>query len=100
MRHLAGPGDYPWTNLTLTPDFSPVAADDVRDLRTALNAALTALHIPLPAYNPDPTIYNGQNGQRTTIKRDHIRQLREAATRGLGAASGGWQRDAPARGRA
>jgi YD repeat-containing protein len=97
VRHLAGLGDYTWTNLTLTPNVSPIAAADVRDLRTALGAALTALGIPLPDYI-DSTIYNGQNGQRTVVKRDHIRQLREAATRGKGATSGGGGTPVPADG--
>jgi RHS repeat-associated protein len=87
VRALAGLAAATWTNPTLTPGQSPISADDVRDLRSALAEALSALGIPPPSYT-DPTIYNGQNGSWTVIKRDHVKELRLAATRGA-VASGG-----------
>lgn len=85
---VPGLGQGTWTHETLTPHQTVVTADDVRDLRTELADALTALNIPLPNYT-DPTIYNGQGGVRTVIKRDHIKELRLAATRGQSASTGG-----------
>jgi RHS repeat-associated protein len=52
----------------------------------------------VPVYNPDPTIYNGQSGVWTVVKRDHIKQLRDGATRGQGAAAGGSGTPVPADG--
>lgn len=81
---VPGLGAATWTHPTLTPNVTVITADDVRDLRTALGEALTALVLSTPSYT-DPTINNGQGGQWTAIKRDHIKELRLAATRGSGA---------------
>ena len=94
---VPGLGAATWTQPTLTPNQTVIMAEDVRELRTALGAALSALGLTLPSYT-DPTIYNGQNGQRTIIKRDHIKELRLAATRGSGGASGGQGTPVPADG--
>jgi RHS repeat-associated protein len=88
VRHLAALADASWSQSTLTPYVTQVAADDVRELRTTLGEALSALGINAPSYT-DPTIHNGQGGVRTIIKRDHFKELRLAATRGQGAGTGG-----------
>lgn len=85
VRRLAGRADATWTNPTLTPGQSPIKADDVRDLRTALGDALSVLGIPAPTYT-DPTLFTGPNG--TIVQRAHVAQLRLAATRGQGGGSG------------
>ena len=54
-------------------------------MRTALDAALTALSIPVTAYE-DPTLNVGANG--TLIKATHIEQLQTRSTRGMSTSSG------------
>ena len=86
VRHLADQGDGSWTNETLTPQVSPIKADDIRDLRSELGEALSALGLPAPSYT-DPTIYSTQDAGHgpTPIRRAHMAELRLAATRGKGA---------------
>lgn len=85
VRHLAGRSDASWTYATLTPGQSLIHADDVRDLRDRLGEALSDLGIPAPSYT-DPALLTGQNP--TIVKRDHIKELRLAATRGQSSGSG------------
>ena len=60
-------------------------ADDVNELRSGLDAGLTALSIPVLAYT-DATLATGANG--TLIKAVHIEQLQTRATRGSSTSSG------------
>lgn len=56
-----------------------VLASDVNEMRTRLNEALTALSIPVTAYQ-DPTLQTGANG--TWIHSTHLEQLQTRATKG------------------
>ncbi|MDQ3746540.1 MAG: PA14 domain-containing protein, partial [Acidobacteriota bacterium] len=89
VRHLAGRPDAVWTNQTLVQYQSPISAADVQDLRDRLGEALSDLGVPVPVYI-DQKLSTGLNG--TTVKRIHITQLRDNATRGVvggaGVASG------------
>jgi RHS repeat-associated protein len=85
VRTLAGRGGAAWTNANITPQQSPIRADDVRDLRSALSEALADLGVSAPAYT-DPTLATGQNG--TTVRRAHVAELRLSATRGQGGPGG------------
>ena len=85
VRSLAGLSGGTWTNPTLISFVSPICADDVRDLRTQLDQALTALGIQTSAYD-DPVLLTGANG--TLIKKIHITQLRQRVTSGVGAGGG------------
>src|SRR5216684_2309417 len=81
VRSLAGLSAASWTNPTLTPQVTQISADDVRDLRTKLDEALTALGIQTSGYT-DSTLATGQYG--TQVKRIHIAELRQRATSGIG----------------
>jgi len=85
VRALASLPAAAWTNATVAPG-ATINADDVRDLRTKLDEALMALGIQTSAY-ADASLAGAPNG--TQIKKIHITQLRERATRGSGAASSG-----------
>jgi RHS repeat-associated protein len=85
VRSLAGLPAASWTNLTLTPGFTVIRADDVRDLRLKLDEALTALGVQTSAYT-DTTLATGQNG--TLVRRIHITELRLRATSGIGGSGG------------
>jgi RHS repeat-associated protein len=67
-----------------------IGVNDVRNLRTKLGEALTALGIQLPNYT-DTTLYGFSENQAlaTTIKAAHIRELRQASTSGTGGSGGG-----------
>jgi RHS repeat-associated protein len=67
-----------------------ISVNDVRDLRTKLGEALTTLGIQLPTYT-DATLkgFLEDPSNATTIKAAHIRELRQAATHGLGGSGGG-----------
>lgn len=80
VRHLAAMSDATWTHPTLTSGVSVIGADDVRDLRSKLDEALTALRIQTSAYT-DQTLAGAPNG--TLIKGAHITELRQRATRGV-----------------
>jgi hypothetical protein len=60
---------YQWTNPILTPGSSLIKAEDITDLRRALNDVLT----PDPAWAIDPNIVRG-----TVIQWMHIQELRNA----------------------
>jgi RHS repeat-associated protein len=85
VRSLAGLAAGQWTNQTLTATVTVISADDVRDLRTKLDEALTALGIQTSNYD-DQTLAGAPNG--TIIKKVHITQLRQRATSGTGGAGG------------
>ena len=86
VRSLAGLSSATWTNPTLTAQSSVISADDVRDLRTKLDEALTTLAIQISSYT-DATLATGENG--TIVKRVHITELRQRATSGTGNTSSG-----------
>lgn len=83
VRPVANLTAFSWARGTLNG--LTVMADDVNEMRTALNAALTALSIPVTAYE-DPTLNVGANG--TLIKAIHIEQLQLRSTRGSSTSSG------------
>jgi hypothetical protein len=78
VRKTAGFGEFSWSttsqgNPILPPaPQNPIRAQHVIDLRNNLDQALNALGISPPSYT-DPGLTIG-----TTIKRDHIQQLRDA----------------------
>src|SRR5215213_1016930 len=81
VRALAGMPDYSWArgdlaNLT-------IKADDMAEMRTALNDALDILFIPLTAYQ-DPTLTIGF----TQIIATHLEQLQVRSTRGASTSTG------------
>ena len=86
VRSLAGLSAASWAQPTLTRYVSVISKDDVQELRTKLDEALTALGIQTSAYD-DTTLAGAPNG--TLIKGVHIRQLRQRATSGLGGSGGG-----------
>lgn len=85
VRSLAGQAPAQWTNQTLTATVTIISADDVRDLRTKLDEALTGLGIQTSNYD-DQTLSGAPNG--TLIKKVHITQLRQRSTSGTGGAGG------------
>jgi len=87
VRHLAGMGDGVWTYNPLAPQIN---VEDVRDLRTNLDTALTQLSIPTPPYATDPTLKGWHEDplNATPIRAAHIRELRTRATIGQGGSGG------------
>lgn len=86
VRHLAGMGDGVWT---YNPLASQINVEDVKDLRTNLDAALGQLGIPAPPYQTDPTLIGfHENPNATPIRAAHIRELRTRATSGQGGSGG------------
>ena len=67
-RLAAGVGAFPWTNAQLVD--AHVAKEDVADLRSALDGALSAVGLTPPAYT-DPVLQNS-----TPTKKLHIEELR------------------------
>lgn len=65
-----------------------VQATDVQQMRTALDAALAALTIPVIAYD-DATLSTGANG--TLIRAVHLEQLQTRSTRGSSNLSGSFE---------
>lgn len=88
VRSLAGLPAASWTN-SVSPG-ATIFADDVRDLRSKLGDALVALSIQTSSYT-DSTItsFIDDPGNVTTVKADHIRELRQRATRGAGNSGSG-----------
>src|SRR5260370_33646165 len=89
VRALAGSPAATWTNPNVAPGVT-ISVADVRDLRTALGYALSALGIQTPTYT-DPTIkgFTEDPLNATPIRAAHIRELRQYATRGIGGSGGG-----------
>jgi len=87
VRHLAGMGDGVWT---YNPLALQINVEDVRDLRTNLDTALTQLGIPTPPYATDPTLKGWHEDplNATPIRAAHIRELRTRATIGQGGSGG------------
>jgi hypothetical protein len=84
-RSLAGLAAAVWTNTTVSSGM-PISVDDVRDLRTKLDEALTSLGIQTSAYD-DASLAGAPNG--TLIKKTHITQLRQRVTSGVGSQTSG-----------
>ena len=72
-----------WTQNNLNQAI--IYANDVQELRNGLGAALAALSIPVAAYE-DPSLGIAPNG--VLVKKVHIEQLRDRATRGSSTSSG------------
>jgi RHS repeat-associated protein len=89
VRTLAGLQNATWTWNAAVGDL--VHVEDIRELRTALAAALTALQIDQTTPYIDPVLIGFLENPTTAtgIKADHIRQLRQRATSGVGAAPAG-----------
>ena len=62
-----------------------IKADDVNEMRTALDAGLTAVGIATSAYT-DPTLAVGANG--TLVKAIHVEELQTRSTRGSSTSTG------------
>jgi RHS repeat-associated protein len=90
VRSLAGEGSGSWTHTTLTPQSSLIYADDVRDLRSALNDALVALNIQTSNYTDNTIVsYADDPLNATVFKAVHIRELRMRSTSGAGNSTSG-----------
>ncbi len=89
VRALAGLSAATWTNPNIAYGVA-ISVDDVRDLRTKLGEALSALGIQTPTYT-DSTIkgFTEDPLNATPIRAAHIRELRLYATRGIGGSGGG-----------
>jgi len=88
VRTLAGLPNATWTwNVAIA---QLIHVEDVRDLRTELATALTALQIDQSAPYIDPTLVGSiaDPVNATRIKADHIRQLRQRVTSGTGPSGG------------
>jgi len=71
VRHLTPTlQDYSWTQGTLTPGASLIKANDIEELRTALDQALLILNLPTGGYT-DPALTG------LLIQKLHIAQLRD-----------------------
>jgi len=80
-RAIAGLSAATWTHSDLTNAL--IYAVDVQELRDNLGQALTALSVPATSYD-DPQLTVGT----TLVKKVHIDQLRQSATRGSSTSSG------------
>src|SRR5260370_33110346 len=72
-----------WTQNNLNQAI--IYGNDVQELRNSLGAALALLNIPVAAYD-DPSLGTAPNG--VLIKKVHIAQLLDRATRGSSSSSG------------
>ncbi|HEX7771970.1 MAG TPA: hypothetical protein VF435_06080, partial [Pyrinomonadaceae bacterium] len=81
VRALAGMPASSWTRASLAG--VEIKADDTTEMRTALNAALSSLFIPLTPYQ-DPTLTAGL----TQIIATHLEQLQTRSTRGASTSTG------------
>jgi RHS repeat-associated protein len=90
VRSLEGQSSASWTHTTLTAQSSLIYADDVRDLRSALNDALVALSIQTSNYTDNTIVSYAENPlTATTVKAAHIRELRTRSTSGAGNSTSG-----------
>ena len=78
VRSLAGLGNATWTHPGLATG-DVIYKEDVSDLRTKLNEALTTLGLRISTYIDDP-MTGGSNG--TLIRGIQIKQLRQCTTSG------------------
>lgn len=83
VRAVANLSAATWSRQSLAGLF--VQANDVQEMRNKLDEALTALSVPVTAYQ-DPTLSTGTNG--TIIQAIHIEQLQTRSTRGSSNSSG------------
>lgn len=81
VRAVGGLPGYAWARGNLAA--LDIKKTDIDELRTALDAALNALSIPVTAYD-DPTLTAGV----TLIKATHLEQLQLRSTRGKSNSSG------------
>ena len=79
VRSLAGLPAATWAHLTLTPSVTEISKDDVNELRTRLDEALTALGVRTSNWIDHP-LAGASNG--TLIRGVQITQLRQCATNG------------------
>lgn len=79
VRSLAGLPAATWTHQTLTPFVTDIRKEDVNELRTKLNEALTALGVRTSDWIDHP-LAGAPNG--TLIRGVQITQLRQCATNG------------------
>ena len=88
IRTLAGLPAATWTYTNVVQN-QLIHVEDVRELRTALDAALTALAINQSTYT-DPAIkgFIEDPVNATTIKASHIREIRQRVTTGIGPSGG------------
>lgn len=89
VRTLAGMQNATWAWNVAIGEL--IHVEDIRDLRTALAAALSTLQIDQSTPYTDPTLVGliEDPVNATTIKANHIRELRQRATSGIGAGPGG-----------
>src|SRR2546430_9802304 len=78
VRSLAGLSSYSYTHSSISAG-DTVYKEDVSDLRTALNQALSTLGVRSSTYVDDP-LTGSSSG--TLIRGVHITQLRQCATSG------------------
>ena len=83
VRAAANLSAATWSRQSLAGLF--VQANDVQEMRNKLDEALTALSIPVTAYQ-DPTLSTGANG--TIIQAIHLEQLQARSTKGSSTSSG------------
>lgn len=78
VRALAIVGNASYSHPDPTPQVSVVYVEDVRELRTALNEAMTVLHLDVEPFT-DPTLVGVHEdaAHATPVKAVHIRELRE-----------------------
>jgi RHS repeat-associated protein len=79
VRSLAGLPAATWTHSTLTPSVTEISKDDVNELRTKLDEALTALGVRTSNWIDHP-LAGAPNG--TLIRGVQVTQLRQCATNG------------------
>ena len=89
VRTLAGQSSASWTHSGLAAgDY--IYADDVRDLRSALNYALGTLNIQTSNYTDNTIVSFADDPMNaTTIKAVHIREVRQRSTSGAGDSTSG-----------
>jgi len=87
VRYLAVVDDATYSHPNPTPQVSLIYVDDVRELRTKLNEALTVLHLDTPPFT-DATLVGlsetSNPANATPVKALHIRELRERLKGTLG----------------
>lgn len=83
VRSVAALSAATWTDTSLVGVV--VKATHVQEMRDKLDEALSALNVPITAYT-DPVLATGANG--TPIKKVHIDELRQRASRGSSTNSG------------
>jgi RHS repeat-associated protein len=88
VRSLAGASGYSWTYSVSTG--STIHVEDVRDLRTALDYALSTLNLQTSSYTDNTLVGYSENPlTATTIKAVHIREIRLRVTNNVGTTGSG-----------